>query len=217
MDENVLSRLITFKNDVILVIRLKTGEKVILKNGKIVSGKLTGNIASFVSESSKNILKPTVLEFSGEMFYFEPVNIKKYLESLGNELSDDVITIDQFFKLNLEDVILIDARSPREFFEKTIPTAINIPLFLTEEYETIGKLYKNEGKDVAISKAGLIIQEGIKRIVLESLKLNSDKILVVFCARGGMRSQSIATILKLLGFKVKRLVGGFKSYNLSKM
>jgi len=38
----------------------------------------------------------------------------------------------------------------------------------------------------------------------------------VFCARGGMRSQSIATILKLLGFKVKRLVGGFKSYNISK-
>lgn len=44
MDENILSRLLTFKNDVILVIRLKTGEKVILKNGKIAAGKLTGQL-----------------------------------------------------------------------------------------------------------------------------------------------------------------------------
>jgi tRNA 2-selenouridine synthase len=216
MDENILSRLLTFKNDVILVIRLKTGEKVILRNGKIAAGKLTGQIASFISESSKNITKPTVLEFSDEMFYFEPVNIKKYLGSIGSELSDDVITIDQFFKLNFEDIIIVDARSPREFSEKTIPNAVNIPLFLTQEYETIGKLYKHEGKEIAVAKAGVIIQDGIKRIVSESLKLDPNKNLVVFCARGGMRSQSIATILKLLGFKVKRLVGGFKSYNISK-
>jgi len=217
MDEEILSRLLTFKNDVVLAIRLKTGQKMILGNNIVLAGKLSGEIASFILESSKQIVNPTVLEYNSEMIYFEPLSIKKYLDSIGKELSEELITLENFEKLDEENIIIVDARSPREFLEKTIPGSINIPLFLSEEHEKIGKTYKSEGKDSAMSLAAEIIQDGIKRIVSESLVLDNKKEIIVFCARGGMRSQSVATILKLLGFNVKRLIGGFKSYNLSKV
>ncbi|ABR53936.1 Rhodanese domain protein [Methanococcus vannielii SB] len=216
MDEETLSRLLTFKNDVVLAIRLSTGQKMILGNNIVLSGKLSGKIASFILENSKKIEKPEVIDFNGEMIYFEPINIKKYLDSIGKELSDELITLKNFETMNIDEIQVVDARSPKEYFEKTVPGAVNIPLFLTEEHEKIGKTYKNEGKEIAMNMAAQIIQEGIKRIVFESLKLDSNKEIIVFCARGGMRSQSVSTILKLLGFKVKRLIGGFKSYNLSK-
>jgi tRNA 2-selenouridine synthase len=73
-----------------------------------------------------------------------------------------------------------------------------------------------EGKDKAMEVAAKIIEEGIKRIMRDATKLDRSKTVVVFCARGGMRSQSIALILKLLGFKVKRLIGGFKAYKHAK-
>jgi len=217
MDEEILSRLLTFKNDVVLAIRLKTGQKMVLGNNIVLAGKLSGEIASFILESSKKIVNPTVLEYNSEMIYFEPLSIKKYLDSIGKELSEELITLENFEKLNSENIIVVDARSPREFLEKTIPGSVNIPLFLSEEHEQIGKTYKSQGKDSAMSLAAEIIQDGIKRIVSESLVLDNKKEIIVFCARGGMRSQSVATILKLLGFKVKRLIGGFKSYNLSKV
>ncbi len=217
MDEEILSRLLTFKNDVILVILLKDGRKMITDGKKILSGKISGNIVSFILNHSKNITSPTVVEYNGELIYFEPINIKKYLNSVGKELIDELITISEFEEMmNKDDIIVIDARSPREYAKKTIPNAINIPLFLDEEYELIGKIYKKDGKDKAVSIASGIIENGIKRIIKTVGTLDKSKTIVVFCARGGMRSQAIATILKLLGFKVKRLVGGFKSYNLNK-
>ncbi|WP_292460559.1 selenouridine synthase SelU-like subunit [Methanothermococcus sp.] len=219
MDEEILSRLLTFKNNVILVIRLKDGRKMITDGKKILAGKISGELASFILNYSKNIKNtntPTVVEHSGELIYFEPINIKKYLNSIGIELIDELITISEFEEMDKDNIIIVDARAPREYAEKTIPNAINIPLFLDREHELIGKTYKKEGRDKAMDLASDIIGEGIKRITKTAVKLDRNKTIVVFCARGGMRSQAIATIFKLLGFKVKRLVGGFKSYNLNK-
>ena len=216
MDEEILSRLLTFKNNVILVILLKDGRKMITDGKKILAGKISGDIASFILNHSKNIDSPTVVEYNDELIYFEPIDINKYLSSIGKELIDELITLSEFEEMNKDNVIIVDARAPREYAKKTIPNAINIPLFLDGEHELIGKTYKKEGKDKAMSLASEIIGEGIKRITKTAVKLDRNKTIVVFCARGGMRSQAIATIFKLLGFKVKRLVGGFKSYNLNK-
>ena len=108
--------------------------------------------------------------------------------------------------------LLVDARMPKWHQVGTIPGAINIPLFLYEEHALIGKTYKQEGKEKAIDIAIDIVEKGLKRILNEAKKLDRDKLIVVFCARGGMRSQTMAVILRLLGFNVKRLIGGFKAY-----
>ncbi|AEH06495.1 selenouridine synthase SelU-like subunit [Methanothermococcus okinawensis] len=216
MDEEILSRLLTFKNNVILAIRLKDGKKMITDGKKILAGKISGELASFILNYSKDIEAPTVVEHEDELLYFEPIDIKKYLNSIGKELIDELITISELEEMDKDNIIIVDARAPREYAQQTIPNAINIPLFLDDEHELIGKTYKKEGKDKAIKLASDIIGEGIKRITKTAVNLDRNKTIVVFCARGGMRSQAIATILKLMGFKVKRLIGGFKSYRANK-
>ncbi|ABR56508.1 selenouridine synthase SelU-like subunit [Methanococcus aeolicus] len=215
MDEEILSRLLTFKNTVILAIQLKTGKKLITDGNKILAGKISGELASFILNKSKTIEFPTTLKYKDELIYFEPIDIKKYLGSIGKELLDEVITLSDFEEMDKSNVVIVDARAPREYAKKTIPNAINVPIFLDDEHETIGKTYKQEGRDKAMNLASEIIGESIKRITQNAIKIDNNKTIVVFCARGGMRSQAMATIFKLLGFKVKRLIGGFKGYNLT--
>ena len=215
MDEEILSRLITFTDDVVLCIVLNDGRKMITNGKRILAGKIEGELASFILNASKEFLKDKKLgikKFKDYDIYFERIDINKFLKSIGGEFVKDTITVDEFLKLNKDDIIIVDTRSPREFEEETIPGAINIPLFLDEEHALIGKTYKQEGKEKAIDIAIDIVEKGLKRILNEAKKLDRDKLIVVFCARGGMRSQTMALILQLLGFKVKRLIGGFKAF-----
>jgi len=216
MDEEILSRLLIFKNNVILAIQLKTGKKLITDGNKILAGKISGELASFILDKSKSVGAPITLQYKDELIYFEPIDIKKYLGSIGKELLDEVITLSDFEELDKSKIIIVDVRAPREYLKKTIPNAINIPLFLDNEHETIGKIYKKEGRDKAMNLASDIIGKSIKRITQTAVKMDRDKTIIVFCARGGLRSQTIATIFKLLGFNVKRLIGGFKGYKLNK-
>ncbi|MBP2201942.1 tRNA 2-selenouridine synthase [Methanococcus voltae] len=242
MDEEILSRLLTFKKDVVLVIMLHNGSKVITDGEKILAGKLGGELASFILKTSKGIKKPEVFTFEkieseNKLIYFEPINIKSFLSSIGKELDESLITneelnyllpdndleYDGVYLIGDEDAtindfnenyILVDARSPHEYHEKRIPHSINIPLFMDDEHKNMGIVFKKEGKEKAIELAGQYMKVGIPRLVDEFLQLNKSKEIIVYCARGGMRSQTIATLLKLMGFKTKRLVGGFKAYKL---
>ncbi|ENN95586.1 Rhodanese domain protein [Methanocaldococcus villosus KIN24-T80] len=213
MDEDILARLITFDKDVVLAIVLDSGKKMITDGEKILAGKIGGDLASFIIKEAKHIKSPTVKEFNNHKIYFEKINIDKFLGSLDKSFLRDVINVSEL--MTLKNYILVDVRSPREFKEGTIEGAINIPLFLDDEHELIGKTYKEMGKDKAIDLAINIVEKGLKRILNEAKKLDRDKTIVVFCARGGLRSQVMALIFKLLGFKVKRLLGGYKAYKLS--
>ncbi|ACV25094.1 selenouridine synthase SelU-like subunit [Methanocaldococcus fervens] len=220
MDEEILARLVTFTEDVVLCIVLNDGRKMITNGKKILAGKIEGELASFILNTSKEFLKDKkvgVMKFKDYDVYFERIDINKFLKTIGGELVKNTITVSDLLKLmDKEDVIIVDTRSPREFKEDTIPGAINIPLFLDEEHALIGKIYKQEGREKAIDVAIDIIEKGLKRILNEAKKLDRDKLIVVFCARGGMRSQTMALILQLLGFKVKRLIGGFKAFKHAK-
>jgi tRNA 2-selenouridine synthase len=61
------------------------------------------------------------------------------------------MTIDLEQALSLRDrgAVLIDARSPAEFAEATIPGAINIPILDDTERAEVGRLYKQTGKTEA--------------------------------------------------------------------
>ncbi|HIP16954.1 MAG TPA: selenouridine synthase SelU-like subunit [Methanothermococcus okinawensis] len=217
MDEEILSRLITYTEDVVLAIVLNNGKKMIT-NGKIIlSGKIEGELASFILRSSKEFLGDK--EFGTKKYkdyeiYFEKIHIEKYLKGIGNELIDNLITLKEFINLNRDKIIIVDVRCPREFKNKTIPGAINIPLFLDEEYDLIGRVYKREGKDKVMDLIFDTLEKNLSRIFGDIKKLDRNKLVIIFCARGGLRSQAMATFLKLAGFNVKRLIGGFKGYNL---
>ncbi len=110
-------------------------------------------------------------------------------------------------------LIFIDVRSPVEYEEAHIPDAVNIPVFDNAERELIGTLYKKEGKREAIREALKIIGPKIYDIYLEFEKnCEKDHKIVVYCARGGMRSSTITALLKEFSLPLVKLEGGYKGY-----
>jgi len=119
--------------------------------------------------------------------------------------------------------LLIDVRSPDEYYKGHMPNSINIPLFNNDERSFIGKKYKNAGREKAVFEGLKIVEKNIDKligdIILEYKKyINKTKYpeigsqLKVYCARGGMRSISISWLLEKIGYKSFKLDGGYKSY-----
>lgn len=112
----------------------------------------------------------------------------------------------------LESHCIVDARTPLEFAEDHLPGAINIPLLSNEERVEIGTLYKQQGAHIARIR-GLELTAGrFPQIVAEIAAAASDRPILVYCWRGGLRSKTIASILELTGYPVKQLTGGYKAF-----
>lgn len=115
--------------------------------------------------------------------------------------------------MRLEQAIFVDARSEGEFAEATIPGAINIPLFDNEERAVVGTLYKEKGTRDAKIKGLEIVAPKLSAMVSSYAELKKRyRHIIIFCWRGGMRSQSIAMILELMDIHVYRIVDGYKGY-----
>ncbi len=122
------------------------------------------------------------------------------------------IEIDAALSLN-NNCVFIDVRSPHEYEMGTIPGAINIPLLDNEERVEIGKLYKTQGVDVAKIRGLEIVSPKLPYIYQQLLKLEKENNqIIVFCARGGLRSTAYVSIFKTLGLELLQLQSGFKAY-----
>ncbi|WP_297517726.1 tRNA 2-selenouridine(34) synthase MnmH [uncultured Clostridium sp.] len=114
-----------------------------------------------------------------------------------------------------EDYILVDVRSESEFAEETITGAINIPILKDREREIVGTTYVRENTEIA-KKQGIEFAAQRLPIIFEELqeliRKNHGKKLVIFCARGGMRSGSVWGLLNGLGIRALKLKGGYKYY-----
>lgn len=117
------------------------------------------------------------------------------------------ILIDEIFSRTRP---LIDVRSPGEFARGRIPHAMNIPLLSNDERKIVGLTYKKEGKREAVEKGLEIV--ALDRIVREIRRLGLPLSVDIYCARGGMRSSSMAWLFQLIGFETFVLDGGYKSY-----
>ena len=109
--------------------------------------------------------------------------------------------------------ILVDVRSPGEFIEATINGAINIPLFNDEERALIGTIYTRESTEKAKKIGVEIVAKKLPEIYEKINELNKTySKVVLFCARGGMRSGTITDLLASLGLNVQRIKDGYKGY-----
>ncbi|WP_456275395.1 tRNA 2-selenouridine(34) synthase MnmH [Bacillus sp. AK128] len=110
---------------------------------------------------------------------------------------------------------LIDVRSPSEYKEFHIPSAISIPIFSDEERAEVGTIYKQNGNEHAKDIGVDILSKKLPKLYREIKELNKSnhsKPLVVYCWRGGMRSKSIATMMGALDIPILQLDGGIRSY-----
>ena len=113
--------------------------------------------------------------------------------------------------LTLTDTLYIDVRSQGEFDDDHIPGAMNIPLFNNEERSEVGILYKVVGRDQAVIRGTEIVGKKLSGIVSD-IMAHRNRTIVIYCARGGMRSGSVASLLTTLGIRSYRLDRGYKGY-----
>ena len=127
------------------------------------------------------------------------------------------LSISEFVSM-MEQYPILDVRSPSEYAHAHMKNAYSLPLFTDEERKVVGTAYKQQGKQPAI-KLGLnyfgvkmapMVNE-VEALLASSLD-PANKVVLVHCWRGGMRSAGVAWLLDLYGYTVYTLVGGYKAY-----
>jgi tRNA 2-selenouridine synthase len=113
--------------------------------------------------------------------------------------------------LAIPDSVYIDVRSPEEYDIDYITGSVNIPLFGNEERKEVGTIYHMAGREDAIMRGTQIAGEKLKDLV-ESFLRYRDRAIIVLCARGGMRSGSLVSLLDSIGMNVYKLSQGYKGY-----
>jgi tRNA 2-selenouridine synthase len=108
---------------------------------------------------------------------------------------------------------IIDARSEGEHTEDHLPDAINWPSLNNAERIRVGTLYKQvspfEAQKIGAALVARNIAGHIEREVMDKPKNWQP---LIYCWRGGKRSNSLALILGQIGFKVHLLEGGYKAF-----
>lgn len=108
---------------------------------------------------------------------------------------------------------VIDARSPAEFALDHIPGAINCPVLDDDERAMIGTLYKQKGAFEAKRLGAALVAANLARHLKTTLAdCPANWRPLVYCWRGGMRSGSMVTWLRLVGWDAQQLAGGYKAY-----
>lgn len=121
------------------------------------------------------------------------------------------LSADRLFELR--DPLIIDVRSPCEFRAEYIPGAVNVALLQDDERAIVGTTYAVEGEMVARRQALKIISPKIPDLVdriIEQKKTGQH--IVIHCWRGGLRSETVASFLTVVGIDCWRLTGGFKAW-----
>ena len=121
------------------------------------------------------------------------------------------MTIADYYKNDFADFQLIDVRSPVEFEKGHIVGAINWPLFSDEERSIVGTLYKQVGFSDAMKKGLEFVGPKMTKWV-DLAQQNEKKKFVIYCWRGGKRSNSMAWLLQNAGFECHVIESGYKAH-----
>ncbi len=109
--------------------------------------------------------------------------------------------------------VLIDARSPAEYAIDHIPGAINCPVLDDEERRIVGTLYVQTGAFEARRVGGAMVAANLAKHLNERFADKPAKWKpLVYCWRGGLRSGSMTTWLRLVGWDAQQLAGGYKGW-----
>ena len=104
-------------------------------------------------------------------------------------------TTNDFRQIVIDDVPLIDVRAPVEFESGAFPNAVNLPLMNNEERHLVGIRYKEQGNAEAVKLGHELVGGNVKaeRVAAWAEQLDRRPDSMIYCFRGGMRSQSSFT------------------------
>ena len=128
-------------------------------------------------------------------------------------MSVHLISADQAMARYEQFDAVIDARSEGEHAEDHLPGALNWPSLNNEERIRVGTLYKQVSPLEAQKTGAALVAANISRHLLAHVQDKPKNWQpLVYCWRGGKRSNSLAFILGQIGFKVHLIEGGYKAF-----
>ena len=108
---------------------------------------------------------------------------------------------------------VLDVRSPSEFAEDHVPGAVSVPVLSDEERARVGTIYKQESAFKARRiGAALVARNAARHIETHLATRDGGYRPLVYCWRGGQRSNSFAIILRQVGWRAETVEGGYKAY-----
>jgi len=120
---------------------------------------------------------------------------------------------DDYQRLFLQDIPLLDVRAPVEFDKGAFPDSQNIPILDDQQREAIGTCYKHDGQDAAIALGLELVSPEPRKQRLEQwiqfVKAHPEGYL--YCFRGGLRSRTTQDWLKEQGINYPLIKDGYKA------
>lgn len=108
---------------------------------------------------------------------------------------------------------IIDVRSENEFAEDHIPGAINLPVLNNAERAKVGTIYKQVSPFEARKIGAALVAQNISHHLTQHFASKEKNYSpLVYCWRGGQRSNSLAIVLSQIGWRVTVVEGGYKTY-----
>lgn len=141
----------------------------------------------------------------------ETVSLKEIFKSYSFKFIDLENSIDEIF--SSDNILLIDARSEKEFEDDPIPGALNFPVLNNSERHFTGLAYTKFSHTSAVRLA-IEYAEPKMESLLNFLKRNNavQKRIIVYCWRGGGRSKYLTKMITDLGFSAEIITRGQKKY-----
>ncbi len=108
---------------------------------------------------------------------------------------------------------IIDVRSPTEFLSDHIPNATNLPVLNDMQRESIGTIYSQKNQFEAKRAGAALVTQNIS-LYLQTELAEKDRNWrpLIYCWRGGHRSNAMAKIFSDIGWHTKVIDGGYKAY-----
>ncbi|CAI8382050.1 tRNA 2-selenouridine(34) synthase MnmH [Porticoccaceae bacterium] len=122
-------------------------------------------------------------------------------------------TINHYRELLLNDTPMIDVRAPIEFITGALPSSANLPLMSDDERHQVGIRYKNNGQQSAIELGNSLVVGDVKdqRVQAWIDFVAANPSAVLYCARGGLRSELSCGWLADAGIHCPKVEGGYKA------
>lgn len=122
------------------------------------------------------------------------------------------IDIDELTALFIADTPLIDVRAPVEFMQGSLPGAVNLPILRDEERALVGTTYKQQGSEAAVKLGYEMISGPVKHNRLQQWLdfIQQHPQAILYCFRGGKRSQITQQWLRGASVDRPLITGGYK-------
>lgn len=111
---------------------------------------------------------------------------------------------------------VVDVRSPGEFAEDHVPGAVNLPVLSDAERAEVGAIYVQESRFKARRIGAAYVARNVAQHLQTAFADRDGSFRpLIYCWRGGMRSNAMAVILSQVGWRTTLLAGGYRTYRRS--